>query len=129
MIEFLTYNLVGLMFLLMVVAPLVNHAAGGPMPGACLMAAPAGTSYRERLPSRPIQPRSHMRPPTVAHPPTPDQSMAPAPQTPTADDGLDIAGVEGRMEAAVLRRMQAIVDDRPREAAAVLRSWLNEDHS
>ena len=40
--------------------------------------------------------------------------------------GLDIAGVEGRMQAASVRRMAAIVDSRPREAAAVLKSWLGD---
>jgi flagellar biosynthesis/type III secretory pathway M-ring protein FliF/YscJ len=32
------------------------------------------------------------------------------------------------MQAASVRRMEEIVDGRPEEAAAVLKSWLNQDH-
>ncbi len=137
MIEFLAYNLVGLMFLLMVVAPLVNHAAGGPMPGACLMAATIGTAHgrdewrgfvrRDPAARRPTMPRPE---PAATGQPVATSGPAKSALGPDVDgpdvDGLDIAGVEGRMQAASVRRMAAIVDSRPREAAAVLKSWLGD---
>ena len=160
MVEFLAYNLVGLLFLLIVVAPLVNHAVGGPMPGACLMAATIDASHhlddgpgfvrpgsigpgsigpglagrtarRSRAPARtavqPAMPRVPRAETTAADGPA---EPPPGPAIAGLDiAGLDIAGVEGRMQAASVRRMAEIVDNRPREAAAVLKSWLNEDRS
>lgn len=135
MIEFLAYNLVGLMFLLMVVAPLVNHAAGGPMPGACLMAATIGTAngrdewrgFVRRDPAGLAARRPTMPRPEPAATDQPAMTDRPLKSVPDPDvDGLDIDGVEGRMQAASIRRMAAIVDRRPREAAAVLKSWLGD---
>jgi hypothetical protein len=139
MIEFLAYNLVGLMFLLMVVAPLVNHAAGGPMPGSCLMTATIGTSHGRdewrgfvrRDPAGPVPRRPTMPKPEPAATGGPAKTVL-GPDVDGLDidgpdiDGLDIDGVEGRMQAASVRRMAAIVDSRPREAAAVLKSWLGD---
>ncbi len=40
---------------------------------------------------------------------------------------IDLDRVEGRMKASVARKVGEIVERHPEDAAAIIRSWLNQD--
>ena len=47
---------------------------------------------------------------------------------PTAEEGLiDISGVEGKVKASTIRKVEEIIENYPEETVAVIRNWMSED--
>ena len=125
MAEFFAFNAVAILFVLMVVAPLVGRVleVGLNLPSAPRLPppAPAGAPIL-LLPAPGATPRRAPRGEAqAAGPPAPeDEAEAPL---------IDVAGVEGRVRASALKRVEEIVGNHPDEALAILRNWLGYNHT
>ena len=105
MAEFFAFNAVAILFVLMVVAPLVGRVLEVVL----------------NLPSAPRLP-----PPAPAGAPI---LLLPAPEDEAEAPLIDVAGVEGRVRASALKRVEEIVGNHPDEALAILRNWLGYNHT
>ena len=126
----LAIALVGMVFCLAVLGPLVRHVCAAAAAAAAAEAAarphPAG---HPALPALPAPAAIGRIAPAVGATRTTSVSdrMAPVP----ADDGtamIDLARVEGRVQASAVRKVSEIVDKHPDEALSIVRSWMYQEH-
>jgi flagellar M-ring protein FliF len=102
---------VGLLFLLLVVRPMVvrfmeSAAAALPQP-ATAAALIAGPNAATQLAS-------------------PDAALAPKPQS--GGETIDIGQVEGRVAASSMKKIGEIVEKHPEEAVSIMRSWMYQNN-
>lgn len=70
-----------------------------------------------------------MRPPSPAlAAPRPDAEFM-APEHPEEDSLIDISGVEGKVKATSIRKVEEIIENYPNETVAVIRSWMTQESS
>ena len=120
----LAIALVGMVFCLAVLGPLVRHV--------CAAAAAAAAAEAAVRP----HPAGHPAPATMGRiapaagaiqMTSVSDRMAPVPE----DDGtalIDLARVEGRVQASAVRKVSEIVDRHPDEALSIVRSWMHQEH-
>ncbi len=92
-----------------------------PMVGRLLATEGGGTDIDEDLEADLLA----MRPPSPAL----AAPTGPAPEPEEEESLIDISGVEGKVKASSMRKVEEIVENYPNETVSVIRSWMTEESS
>jgi flagellar M-ring protein FliF len=108
----LLIGVVGISVLLVVLVPLVKQVCAA----AALAAIQEAANDNRGIPGR-----------DAAHHIAYRTEPAPAIPSDNTADTIDLARVEGRVQASAVRKVSEIVDRHPEEALSIVRAWMVQD--
>ncbi|NKB48429.1 MAG: flagellar M-ring protein FliF [Alphaproteobacteria bacterium] len=121
--EMLVLGIVAVLVILLVVRPLITRAfdiAATADPMATQGMLPAGAS---------TGPMGQLAPPVAGAQALPDGSEMPEGAEASAEvqPGLDISGVDGRVQASSMNQINQVIGKHPDETVAILRQWMYQE--
>ncbi len=120
-IELLILAIVSIAMMIFIVKPLLSGLAGG---GAMPALAMGGEQASLAPPPIPGAATAAAAPASVAGPEAAEALLAPAA---AAEEGIDVAKIQGQVKASSVKKVAEIVESHPDESISILRTWLHEE--